>query len=121
MYTDTFDWLKEYGPHWQPNSLAFWLAPDTENELRAWFKRYQPAFRGVVEWEGRTVEIAAWSEDQMRYVNSPAPMRWATPQEIEEFFAKPNPYDGFINRDIRAMPFGYGLGGLAQSALSRLF
>lgn len=42
-----FDWLKHYGPHWQPDSLAFWLEPDTEVQLVSWFAEYRPGDYGV--------------------------------------------------------------------------
>lgn len=42
MSGDTFDWLKEYGPHWQPGSLAFWLAPETPEQMVEWLAKYRP-------------------------------------------------------------------------------
>jgi len=37
-----FDWLKEYGPHWEPGSLAFWLAPGSAEDMVAWLMKYRP-------------------------------------------------------------------------------
>lgn len=37
-----FDWLRDYGPLWEPGSLAFWLEPTTEAELAAWMAKYRP-------------------------------------------------------------------------------
>lgn len=37
-----FDWLRDYGPMWHPATTAFWLAPTTENEVRAWYRKYRP-------------------------------------------------------------------------------
>lgn len=37
-----FDWLKDYGPMWEPASTAFWLAPETELEILEWYRKYRP-------------------------------------------------------------------------------
>lgn len=52
-----FDWLKEYGKHWEPGTTAFWLDPDCEADLVAWFRCHRPDFRGWVEAAGMKVEI----------------------------------------------------------------
>lgn len=41
-----FNWLKEYGPLWTPESEAFWLAPSTADELAAWWTKYRPGETG---------------------------------------------------------------------------
>lgn len=35
-----FDWLRDYGPLWEPGTKAFWLEPETEAERQAWDYRY---------------------------------------------------------------------------------
>ncbi len=40
-YTD-FDWLRDYGPLWEPDCTAFWLDPDTEEQRNAWQRKYRP-------------------------------------------------------------------------------
>lgn len=42
-----FDWLRDYGPLWEPDCTAFWLEPDTEAERRAWHRKYRPPFLSV--------------------------------------------------------------------------
>lgn len=37
-----FDWLRDYGPLWEPATTAFWLAPDTEAEVESWYRKYRP-------------------------------------------------------------------------------
>ena len=45
-----FDWLREYGPLWEPGSTAFWLAPDTDEQLAAWRAKYEaPRVRDVID------------------------------------------------------------------------
>lgn len=52
-----FDWLKEYGPHWTPDTKAFWLDPERPDQVRAWFAKYRPDFTGTVECAGMSVAI----------------------------------------------------------------
>lgn len=40
-YVVPFDWLREYGPYWEPGTKAFWLDPDTDAELAAWMAKYR--------------------------------------------------------------------------------
>lgn len=44
-----FDWLKEYGPYWEPGSTAFWLEPETPRELANWLVTYRPGKAGIFE------------------------------------------------------------------------
>lgn len=37
-----FDWLRDYGPHWEPDCKAFWLDPDTDEQRAAWERKYRP-------------------------------------------------------------------------------
>lgn len=52
-----YDWLEDDGRLWFPESLAWWLEPETEEELLSWFRRYRPNFRGKVECAGLTIEV----------------------------------------------------------------
>ncbi len=36
-----FDWLRDYGPYWFPGTLAFWLDPETDEEIAAWRAKYE--------------------------------------------------------------------------------
>ena len=40
--TIEFDWLRDYGPLWEPDCTAFWLDPDTEEQRNAWQRKYRP-------------------------------------------------------------------------------
>jgi hypothetical protein len=46
-YTD-FDWLRDYGRIWKPGDLAFWLEPDTCDQLASWQAKYRPRDFGLV-------------------------------------------------------------------------
>ena len=37
----SFNWLRDYGPLWEPESTAFWLAPTTPDELASWCAKYR--------------------------------------------------------------------------------
>lgn len=52
-----FNWLEEYGPHWEPNSTAFWLEPRKVNDLEAWLAKYRPEFWGEMTVGNVTVNI----------------------------------------------------------------
>lgn len=43
-----FNWLREYGPLWTPESHAFWLAPTEHQDLAAWWSTYRPGQGGRV-------------------------------------------------------------------------
>jgi hypothetical protein len=43
-----FDWLRDYGRIWQPGSTAFWLEPDTCDQLASWQAKYRPRDYGLV-------------------------------------------------------------------------
>lgn len=53
-----FNWLDDYGPHWEPGSTAFWLEPRKEADLIAWLRKYRPKFVGEFEAAGLTVTVA---------------------------------------------------------------
>lgn len=36
-----FDWLRDYGPLWEPGTTAFWLDPETMDERNAWEYKYR--------------------------------------------------------------------------------
>lgn len=38
----SFDWLRDYGPFWEPGSAAFWLAPETPMQFEQWLRKYRP-------------------------------------------------------------------------------
>ena len=52
-----FNWLEDYGPHWEPGSTAFWLEPRRERDLKAWLRKYRPDFAGEFEAAGLTVVV----------------------------------------------------------------
>lgn len=52
-----FNWLEDYGPHWEPGSTAFWLEPSRERDLTAWLRKYRPDFVGEFEAAGLTVVV----------------------------------------------------------------
>lgn len=52
-----FDWMKEYGRLWEPGDAAFWLEPDTHQELADWMATYRPDVTGIVETAGMRIEI----------------------------------------------------------------
>lgn len=54
---ERFDWLKHYGPLWEPGSLAFWLEPDTNDQLAGWYITYRPGELGIKEHGTLRVEI----------------------------------------------------------------
>ena len=54
---DSFDWMAEYGGHWEPGSTAFWLEPDTPQELADWMATYRPDVTGIVEAAGIRIDI----------------------------------------------------------------
>lgn len=54
---ERFDWLKDYGPHWEPGALAFWLEPDTADQLASWYAKYRPGDYGVKEVGALKVEL----------------------------------------------------------------
>ena len=55
---EPFDWLKEYGPHWTPETKAFWLDPESPKQVQSWFAKYRPDFTGQVECAGMVVTIS---------------------------------------------------------------
>lgn len=52
-----FNWMEEYGPHWEPGSTAFWLEPRKADELKAWLGKYRPDFHGEMTIGAVTVII----------------------------------------------------------------
>lgn len=52
-----FDWMRDSAPLWEPGSTAFWLEPETPQELANWHARYRPEVTGVVEAAGLRIEI----------------------------------------------------------------
>ena len=38
---EQFNWLRDYGPLWEPDCTAFWLDPDTDAERQAWMAKYK--------------------------------------------------------------------------------
>lgn len=53
-----FDWLRDYGPHWEPQSTAFWLEPDTADQFAGWLAKYRPGVPGLFDaGNGVTVNI----------------------------------------------------------------
>lgn len=52
-----FNWLEDYGPHWEPGSTAFWLEPRRERDLSAWLRKYRPDFVGEFDAAGLTVVV----------------------------------------------------------------
>ena len=51
-----YNWLRDSGYLWQPGSTAFWLEPETCDELAAWQNRYRPTEYGIVEAAGLRIE-----------------------------------------------------------------
>lgn len=54
---ERFDWLRDYGRLWEPDSTAFWLEPETPSELANWFGKYRPTVLGKVEAAGITITL----------------------------------------------------------------
>lgn len=52
-----FAWLRDYGPLWEPGSKAFWLEPETPDELAGWYIYNRPGDIGIKEAAGLRVEI----------------------------------------------------------------
>jgi hypothetical protein len=52
-----FKWERDYAPHWEPGSTAFWLEPETHQQLANWFATYRPDVTGFVEAAGLRIEI----------------------------------------------------------------
>lgn len=52
-----FDWMRDSAPHWEPGSTAFWLEPETHQELANWYAKYRPEVTGFVEAAGLRIEI----------------------------------------------------------------
>ncbi len=55
--TADFNWMEEYGPHWEPGSTAFWLEPRKADDLKAWLGKYRPDFHGEMTIGFVTVTI----------------------------------------------------------------
>lgn len=45
----SFDWLRDYGPLWEPDTTAFWLEPSTDAERASWYRRYRPTPTQIAE------------------------------------------------------------------------
>lgn len=52
-----FNWERDYAPLWEPGSTAFWLEPETPQQLANWFARFRPHVTGIVEAAGLRIEI----------------------------------------------------------------
>ena len=50
--TPSFDWLRDYGPLWEPGSAAFWLAPENPMQFEACLRKYRPNSYGEFCTEG---------------------------------------------------------------------
>lgn len=51
------EWIQTDAWHWFPGCTAFWLDPDTPEQVIAWHRKFRPDFRGTVECAGMAVEI----------------------------------------------------------------
>lgn len=52
-----FKWERDYGPLWEPGSTAFWLEPETHQQLANWYAEHRPNVTGFVEAAGLRIEI----------------------------------------------------------------
>lgn len=52
-----FDWLKDYGPYWEPGSTAFWLEPETDEQMLSWLAKYGQGLSGTFEFNGQKIEV----------------------------------------------------------------
>jgi len=112
-----FDWLEEYGPYWKPGSLAFWLEPRTEADLRAWLRKYQPQFEGEIE-------VGKIKVSTKRLIYDPYSVMWhqinaihlqSQLQAYANYNAQQNGLanQGYLNqRGLGVFPLGSPLGGI---------
>lgn len=99
MSDNGFDWLKEYGPHWQPGSLAFWMAPETPEDMVSWLMKYRPELMPSSHSNGLhgfTIDAQAQQfialNGYQQYPNA-HPLQQAS-----------NPYMGMLQSERRSVP-----------------
>jgi hypothetical protein len=107
MTPATFNWLDEYGPHWEPGSTAFWLEPRKASDLEAWLAKYRPDFWGEMIVGDVTVNIPRKRD----YIGTAKP-KPALPPQMPAWDTQQGLLSNAALQQAAMMQNAIGLGGL---------
>lgn len=115
--TPQFDWLRDYGPLWEPQSAAFWMAPETPAQFDAWVRKYRPEWQGeftCVSCDGAVLYARVIRIDPDIIPHYSNPYAQAAMQNYQNMLQQTS-YQQFMNNQLHqqySRPLGGLFGGL---------